>query len=635
MDETNEKEPPPLKIDPQWYVGRVASHGLVAEWEIQFARRSQSVSDAYKEQRRSPRFLRGLQEGGDGIRCGLRQEVRRGPQHHPHFCASPNASACSRYLPHMCSQAGLFSAVSSAFVLDVQSKLEPDPNDQSAALLRAILLTLNQSAIPGESPTIPPTHEDPPGEIITASALMYASLLISLLAAFIAMLGKQWLNRYLRNTGGSTIERCGDRQRKLEGLEKWPFHTFVESLPVMLQIALLLLACGLCRHMASINSSVAAVLFTFTALGFFFYFGIVIAGTSSYECPFQTPASATLRSLWKKVQPRVTSVVLPIAGIIRQLRETILCQTLRTALHLPRLAALRTLWKEVQSTVLRPAFRLPLALGSILRNRPPLPTVQNGFPVPQQNSQWLASKDLTTFLRINASDVRCVSWILKNITDPEALDAAVRLAGTIRWFEDQTNVEPPYDIIVSAFEECFDSTKKVYPGLKDRAYYSMRAILWIHALAQCRSQEVTQRFPLPIIGEACEAPPGQDDLTHLLSVCLSSSGSKYRSYIHFSTLYTIPQEADYVHAQWTSNLLLHLAWTKQGDPGTFSGFREFKKTGYRYNDWDSIPLDTTLNRFLIWCIFLGSPVEGEVLRIQDKSYVLSHLTLQVTHATVH
>jgi len=109
------------------------------------------------------------------------------------------------------------------------------------ALLRAILLTLNQSAIPGETPTVPPAQEASLSEIVTATGLMYASLLISLLAAFVAMLGKQWLNRYLRNSGGSMIERCGDRQRKCDGLKKWPLHFFVESLPVMLQVALLLL----------------------------------------------------------------------------------------------------------------------------------------------------------------------------------------------------------------------------------------------------------------------------------------------------------------------------------------------------------------------------------------------------------
>ena len=120
---------------------------------------------------------------------------------------------------------------------------------------------------------------------------------MSLLAAFVAMLGKQWLNRYLRHTGGSTIERCGDRQRKFDGLEKWPFRLFIEGLPVVLQIALLLLTCGLSRHMWSVNTSVARVVISLTILGFLFYLAIVVAGASSYECPFQTPASMTLRHL--------------------------------------------------------------------------------------------------------------------------------------------------------------------------------------------------------------------------------------------------------------------------------------------------------------------------------------------------
>ena len=139
--------------------------------------------------------------------------------------------------------------------------------------------------------------------------LMYASLLISLLAAFVAMLGKQWLNRYLRNSDGSVIERCGDRQRKCDGLEKWPLHFFVESLPVMPQVALFLLASGLCRYMWSINTSVTYTLISLTGVGALFYIGIVIAGTSSYACPFQTPVSLALHDLWKKIQHTAVSSI--------------------------------------------------------------------------------------------------------------------------------------------------------------------------------------------------------------------------------------------------------------------------------------------------------------------------------------
>jgi hypothetical protein len=130
---------------------------------------------------------------------------------------------------------------------------------------------------------------------------MYASLMISLLAAFVAMLGKQWLNRYLRNSGGSTIERCGDRQRKCDGLEKWPLHFFVESLPVMLQARSSFSPAGSADTCGRSTPSVAYTLISLTGLGVMFYIGIVIAGMSSYACPFQTPASVALRSMWKKV----------------------------------------------------------------------------------------------------------------------------------------------------------------------------------------------------------------------------------------------------------------------------------------------------------------------------------------------
>lgn len=38
-------------------------------------------------------------------------------------------------------------------------------------------------------------------------------------------------------------------------------------------------------------------------------------------------------------------------------------------------------------------------------------------------------KDFAIICTENDSDVRCVSWTLRNIIDPEALDTAIRLAG--------------------------------------------------------------------------------------------------------------------------------------------------------------------------------------------------------------
>ena len=441
------------------------------------------------------------------------------------------------------------------------------------ALLRAILLTLNQSAIPGGTPVVPPVQGDPPREIVIATGLMYASLLISLLAAFVAMLGKQWLNRYLRNSGGSMIERCGDRQRKCDGLKKWPLHLFVESLPVMLQVSLLLLACGLCRHMWSVNTSVACTLITLAGLGVLFYIGIVIAGMSSYACPFQTPASITLHSPWKKLRRGIVFLIVH-------------CKRVLPWIH--------RMWDQ--------------CIRSLLHHQPlPIPIIPLEKVQVQQPEQWLKPNELAVIRRMSINDVRCVSWILRNFTDPEALDAAIRLAGMIWWFEDGINAEPPYDLIVSTFHTCFDSNGKVYPGSRDRAYYSGRAIFWIRTLATCKSEEIARMFPLLVARYT--APASDHDLTNILTIHGSWSHN-----LRFIDLLDINPGHTPSHSQWISNVLLHHSWANQ----TSLDFDYIQQFIHNTNE-TTIPLDMMLNRLLALCICLGLPVEEEALKVQDKS----------------
>ena len=126
----------------------------------------------------------------------------------------------------------------------------------------------------------------------------------------------------------------GDRQRQCDGLQKLPFRLFVETLPVMLLLALLL-AYGLGKYMASINATVAGVLVALTQLGDLFYIGIVIVGASSYECPFQTPASVPLHSLWMKIRPYLIPITPPIITTLHVLGELTQCHILHVMMHLP------------------------------------------------------------------------------------------------------------------------------------------------------------------------------------------------------------------------------------------------------------------------------------------------------------
>ena len=111
------------------------------------------------------------------------------------------------------------------------------------------------------------------------------------------MLGKQWLNQYAStDIRGTAAERCRDRQRKLNGIVSWYFEYVMEALPLMLQAALLLLGCALSRYLWEMDTTIASVILGVTSFGIIFYFFVIVAGTASESCPYQTPWSRVLRS---------------------------------------------------------------------------------------------------------------------------------------------------------------------------------------------------------------------------------------------------------------------------------------------------------------------------------------------------
>ena len=109
-------------------------------------------------------------------------------------------------------------------------------------------------------------------------------------------LGKQWLNRYASvDMRGSAIERSQNRQWKLDGIVAWYFDHVLESLPLMLQGALLLLGCALSQYLWEIDTTVASVVLGVNSFGLLFYLFIIVAGAVSNSCPYQTPGANVIR----------------------------------------------------------------------------------------------------------------------------------------------------------------------------------------------------------------------------------------------------------------------------------------------------------------------------------------------------
>ena len=134
-----------------------------------------------------------------------------------------------------------------------------------------------------------------PISIVRAQSILFASLAVTLFVAFIAVLGKQWILYYTRSTTwGNIVDRGKERQAKLAGLRKWGFHLIMESLPVMLQFALLLFGIALTVYLWDLNVPIAEVVLVVTSAGFAFYAFIAVAATIWRDCPFQTPLSVLL-----------------------------------------------------------------------------------------------------------------------------------------------------------------------------------------------------------------------------------------------------------------------------------------------------------------------------------------------------
>ena len=131
-------------------------------------------------------------------------------------------------------EAGLFSTINTAFILNMESTLRPNPTDTTNALLEILINQVNNDTMYSNDTSLPVWNGTDP-IIILIQSIAYMSLSTSLLAAFGAVLGKQWLSHYKtsRFGRGALHERCTRRQQKLDGMKRHNFNTIMIALPTL------------------------------------------------------------------------------------------------------------------------------------------------------------------------------------------------------------------------------------------------------------------------------------------------------------------------------------------------------------------------------------------------------------------
>ena len=355
----------------------------------------------------------------------------------------------------------MFSAVSSAFIIDVQSNLQPDPNELTAAYMRILIHAVNGSLFPDADP-LATIWAGPPTEIIAVQCLLYASLATSLFAAFVAMLGKQWIGRYVRNRGGSVREKSWDRQRKFDGMEKWNFHIVMEGPPVMLQVALGLLGLALSIYLWSINRAVAGIVMAVTLFGFSFYVFLTIAATFTYNCPYQTPPSLAVRFLARYISRRYHGVMVTLSSALSTLGS------LRTS-------ATR-LFEHLRSGL--SVLRAPLPV--VIPEEVPLAVVVEPTPgrvLHEVLADWPNHE----------ADARCVAWVLYSMTDKDVILSSVRFAADIILYPAIAKTLPPHLLADLLFESIIEGG--VVPGRIDQACSAGMALASVLSIQLCLEPE--------------------------------------------------------------------------------------------------------------------------------------------------
>ncbi|RPD65290.1 hypothetical protein L227DRAFT_487523, partial [Lentinus tigrinus ALCF2SS1-6] len=147
--------------------------------------------------------------------------------------------------------AALFSAVLTTFIVESSKSLQPDNSEE---LLRAILLQVQTSR---NGTTVVPAPFKLAPSAVRVNVYWFCSLVISLSAALIAILAKQWLNYLHAGLSPIPATRARYRQFRIEGTQKWRLPSVISFIPIMLHISLLLFFVGLVEFVWPLNEAVA------------------------------------------------------------------------------------------------------------------------------------------------------------------------------------------------------------------------------------------------------------------------------------------------------------------------------------------------------------------------------------------
>ncbi|CAE6456626.1 unnamed protein product [Rhizoctonia solani] len=199
--------------------------------------------------------------------------------------------------------AALFSAISTAFVIESYKNLKPDPADISAQTLLTISQTLAAIAN-GSRPTgaqsSPDTQVgDPPfsasSSAICVNVLWFLSLSLSVAVSLISMLAKEWCLKFMSGRTGPPGLQARRRQLRWEKLVSWKMEEVLMILPSIIHLSLLLFAIGLSVFLWDVHFGVAIPVVFVTTVAAAAYVACTVLPFIDRYCPYGTVLSLLCR----------------------------------------------------------------------------------------------------------------------------------------------------------------------------------------------------------------------------------------------------------------------------------------------------------------------------------------------------
>ncbi|KAI0045738.1 hypothetical protein FA95DRAFT_1607460 [Auriscalpium vulgare] len=214
---------------------------------------------------------------------------------------------------------GLFSATVAAFLIESYKRLDQDPADTSVLLLSQIYqqLSANATTIPTRPANQVVFHA--PGTLVAVNICWFLSLVFSISSALAATLVQQWSRKYIQaiQLHPSPDSRARIRAFLHEGVSSFHMSSVVDTIPLLLHIAVLLFLGGLVVFLWSVHLSVAIVVLVAVSISTIAYLIITVAPMVRRNCPYRTPLSAPVWFIAQALLIAILSGAVCVAEWIR------------------------------------------------------------------------------------------------------------------------------------------------------------------------------------------------------------------------------------------------------------------------------------------------------------------------------